>query len=388
MRSKTDRNQGAVLVMVAVCMSLFFILLAIAIDIGYMHATKAELQHAADSAALAGAFDLAGETPDPVGLAQEYAGYNQAAKVSLDVPSEDVTVGWMENPIDLHSEIETESGHDPNSVEVTTRRSSTVNGPLDLFLGAFTGLDSVNIATRARAVLERRIIGFDAPEGGGEQTVSLMPFSVLIDDWNDKIVNGNGEDTFTFTLVDDDSGTVTNGADTVPEIKMYPYPHNQGGNNPPGNFGTVDIGPGGNSTNDLVRQILHGISDEDLDAIDGELDGEGRLILSEEDEITHQRYILLEGDTGLSNAIKDALEKIIGHTRTILLHSEVQNPGNNAIFKIVGFERVVILEVHMTGNPKWVKVQPNGDTGNSTGTGVFAPDAPVSGTLFMVGLTR
>ncbi|NPU97453.1 MAG: hypothetical protein HPY51_09575 [Candidatus Omnitrophica bacterium] len=401
MRKKHEVESGAVLVLVAICMSLFFILLAVAIDIGYMHATKAELQHAADAAALAGAIELAEAAPDPVGRAQEYGGYNEAAKVALtEMPESDVIVGYMENPLDIHAEIDTESEDDPNSVEAVTRRTTDVNGPLQLFLGAFTGLDEVNIAAKGRAVYTRKIGGFmpDAPggtEGGGGGIPNVMPFAIHIDLWK-KMLEGpvDGSKVFDDYSYDEKqpvgpSRVVEGKTDDKFEIKMYP---NDKDESSPGNYGTVDIGNPNNSVPDIRDQIRNGISEEDVEYIGGSLDVVDNFEL---DGTTPCNCLWLEADPGISAGFKDALEDEIGVPKVILLFDDMlyDDGGNTSAYRIIGFGAVVILEVKMTGNPKYVRIQPTGEInlgGDSDhwGTPIFNPDSPESENMYMTGLTR
>ena len=58
------------------------------------------------------------------------------------------------------------------------------------------------------------------------------------------------------------TGVVADGTDGILELNLYPG--GGAGQLPPGNFGTVDIGSPNNSTADLTRQILYGISEDDL----------------------------------------------------------------------------------------------------------------------------
>ena len=106
---------------------------------------------------------------------------------------------------------------------------------------------------------------------------------------------------------------------------------------PPGNFGTIDIGPNVNSALDAERQIRYGVSAEDLSYYPNGfvLGDDGTLVVN--------------GDTGLSAGFKDGLEAIKGQPRTLPLFSTVENPGDNAMFTIVGFGGIRILNVKMTG---------------------------------------
>jgi len=68
--------------------------------------------------------------------------------------------------------------------------------------------------------------------------------------------------------------------------------------------------------------------------------------------------VILNGDTGISAGFKDELDFIKGNPRTIPLYSTVSGPGNNAMFTIVKFAGIRILDVKLTGSPKYVTVQP------------------------------
>lgn len=123
------------------------------------------------------------------------------------------------------------------------------------------------------------------------------------------------------------------------ECNLYPQ-----GTGSPGNRGTVDIGSANNSTNDLSRQIVHGISKQDM------LDLNQPLVLDANGEL------LLNGDTGISAGVKDELASIIGQTRVIPIFREVNGNGNNAYYTIVKFAGVRILEVKLTGRMSGKKV--------------------------------
>lgn len=101
-----------------------------------------------------------------------------------------------------------------------------------------------------------------------------------------------------------------------------------------GNFGTVDIGSGSNSTSDISRQILYGISEDDLSYLPN-----SSLSLP----------MILQGDTGVSAGIKDELEMIYGECRAMILFSQMENPGNNASFEAVDMAGIRVMHVEMTG---------------------------------------
>jgi hypothetical protein len=116
----------------------------------------------------------------------------------------------------------------------------------------------------------------------------------------------------------------------------------------PGNRGTVDIGSNNNSTRDIARQILEGVTAEDLAHHGGslEFDSNGELFLN--------------GDTGISAGVKDELASIKGQPKVIPVFSGVSGNGNNAQYTIVEFAGICILDVKLTGSAhsKRVIIQP------------------------------
>ena len=215
------------------------------------------------------------------------------------------------------------------------RRQSWSNGELPLFFGGLTGRDSQSLQTTATAAMFSQIIGFNEPESG--ESIGILPIALDMPSW-EAAVNGTSEDDYAF-----DGGVVGDGSDGVFEANLYPK-----GTGSPGNRGTVDIGGANNSTNDLSRQVLHGISRQDLIDLGKPLkfDANGELELN--------------GDTGISAGIKDELAALIGKTRIIPIFTRVQGNGNNAQYTIVRFEGVRILDVKLTGpkSQKRVMIQP------------------------------
>jgi hypothetical protein len=119
------------------------------------------------------------------------------------------------------------------------------------------------------------------------------------------------------------------GSDGVLEVDIFPRDDYTSGN-----AGTVDIGSSSNSTSDLARQIINGVSTEDLSYLPG-----GQLSLP----------MSLQGDTGVSAGIKDELESIYGQCRSMLLFSTVNFPGNNAQFEVIDLAGIRIMQVELTG---------------------------------------
>ncbi len=112
------------------------------------------------------------------------------------------------------------------------------------------------------------------------------------------------------------------------------------GTGSPGNRGTVDIGSSNNSTADIARQIVHGISPSDFAQLGGKLefDDSGKLYLN--------------GDTGISAGVKDELASIMGQPRIIPIFSTVSGNGNNATV----YDRQMAGRSHRECEAHWVDV--------------------------------
>ena len=155
-------------------------------------------------------------------------------------------------------------------------------------------------------------------------------------------MNGGGTDDWSW---DPNSKHVSMGGDGQREVNLYPQ-----GSGSPGNRGTVDVGGANNSTCDLARQILDGVSPQDMQA----LADSGRQL-----QFDSSGNCDLNGDTGISAGVKDELTSIVGKPRVIPVFSTVVGPGNNAEYTIVKWQGVRIVDVKLTGpmSKKHVTIQ-------------------------------
>jgi len=339
--------------LVAVICPVLFAFAALSIDVGALYDAKAELQRSADAAALAGAGALINERRlrNNGGMdleidfavrhtAQEYVQRNrvlgQAPTVHLNTSNSiggDIVLGTLSDLTNYHEPLSIGNPDEFNSVRVCVRRDPERNGPVGLFFARIMGRYTANVQASATATIEDGVVGYSV--GPNTSNAELMPFALHVDVWN-ALLEGTSPvgDQYAY---DPNTGEVDSGSDTLLEINMYPG----GGIDqlPPGNFGTVDIGGSNNSTADIERQIIDGISAEDLAYHGGEL------------KLGDDGTLILEGDTGLSAGFKDELEAIIGQPRAIPLFSSVSGVGDNAEFVIVGFAGIRIMHVRLTGAP-------------------------------------
>ena len=221
-----------------------------------------------------------------------------------------------------------------NAVRVCVRRDEIRNGPVQLYFARILGIGAKNVVAEATAAIKDGVIGYKVTEQTGN--ADLLPFALHIDSWN-ALLSGSFTTGDNYA-VDPDTLAVGLGSDGKLELNLYPG----GGINqlPPGNFGTVDIGNNSNSSADIERQILYGVNAADLAYFGGEL------------KLGADGTLPLQGDTGLSAGFKDALAAIKGQPRAIPLFSQVESPGNNAVYTIVGFAGVRIVNVKLVGAMK------------------------------------
>jgi hypothetical protein len=160
-----------------------------------------------------------------------------------------------------------------------------------------------------------------------------------LETWN-ALLAGQTTDQWTW---DEHTKSISAGGDGVKEANLFPQ-----GTGSPGNRGTVDIGGSNNSTADIARQIVYGLSSADLAYFGGEI------------KFNQQGELDLNGDTGISAGVKDELASIKGQPRLIPIFSKVVGPGNNANYTIVQWAGIRIMEVKLTGamSQKRVIIQP------------------------------
>ncbi len=353
------RNRsGSVLVFTAVMMIVMFAMVAFAVDIGYLQVVRSELQTCADSAAMAAAWELIDEdvltgTSNPVLVleasrdrASNFASWNRVAGSAPALGADDITIGYRADPEDSVSPMDFSDPNIFNAIRIRVQRTEAQNGSVSLFFARILGIDSSDQHAEATAMFLNNLSGFKVPTNG--ENLDIMPFAIDLPTWESlfgadgKLNPAGHDDNWAWTKDENnpDQGTLGPGSDKIPEINLYPE-----GIDAPGNRGTVDIGSNDNSTADIARQILNGVTEADLAHHGGKLQFENG-------------EILLNGDTGISAAVKAQLEAIVGETRIVPVFSAVVNPGNNCQYTIVRFVGIRILDVQLTGINKSVTIQP------------------------------
>lgn len=180
-RSRTIRRRGVVAVQVAVMMAVLIGFAALAFDVGAIHNTQADLQRAADAAALAAAARLADYSQgDPIpaarALAHEYVGRNPALGRNLLLAENDVTFGravydgdsntYQFNPTDIF----------PDSARVQVRMTSdSPNGAMPLYFARIFGKNTTEVWAEAIAMMVPRDIAIVADLSGSHNDDSEFP---------------------------------------------------------------------------------------------------------------------------------------------------------------------------------------------------------------------
>jgi len=378
--------------------------LAMTVDIGWLVLVEGQLQNAADSSSKASAAQLIDEgilsgNPSQVDdiveardFAETFAAHNTAARVSLLLDRNDlnetdggIVVGYIQDPLDLNDPLQTDSVSEYNSVQVTASLSQEINGPLAMFLGAFSGMDNIDVSAQATATVDDRIIGFEIID---DENLQMLPFAIYEDAWEEAFDGAQHDpgstcphepdvDNYSYN---ESTGLVVTGSDGIPEISVYPNSTTvctQPG--APGNFGTVDIGPDNNSTSALIDQILYGVTQADLDIIGG-------MTLADDDEDgIYSKW--LNGNTGVSTSIRSSLISIEGKPRLLPLYRTLVGTGDTATYEIVRFVGVRVVDVQLTGalTDRHLVVQPCLITSSQA---VIDPDAPKSHYVYAIAITR
>jgi Flp pilus assembly protein TadG len=329
---RTRRRRGAVVVLIAFLMIPVLMIVAFAVDYGFLLVVQSNLQRAADSAALAAAHELVADddgSQDASGvrnMAKQYATYNTDLGQNFAVADADIEL-LRYDPATIYSGSTAYfSTGTYDTVRVTLRRDNTINSPVSLFFSKVMGFETQNVSASATAVLRRGT----AMRPGAD----VLPFSLHIDTWNAM----NLGDEFTVygdqRVLDEDGNVV------------------------PGNWGTVDIGSENNSTADISDQILNGLRQVDLDALASSTDPYGDPRIPTNTELWAPVWV--QADPGLSAGLKNAVEQIHGQQRMIPLYDSMYGSfssgssgkgkgssstggGNNPEFHVVGWGVVKVI---------------------------------------------
>jgi hypothetical protein len=346
-------RRGAMVALIAFALIMIFAFVAFTVDIGWLTVTKTQLQNAADASALGSDMNLlkgfgpgatmttAQVTTTAQNVAVTVAAANKAGDINSVYcnGSRDVQLGqyqWNGTSWTMNW------GVTPyNMSRVTLHRDIAGTGgdrPLPLFFAPVLGDKTANVEATATAAMLPGI-GFKL-SSGSSFNAGILPIALDVGTWN-ALMAGVGSDSYTYNPA---TGAVTSGADGILEVDLYP---SGSALMPPGNRGTVDIGINNNSTSTLVSQILYGVTPAQLAPYGGQL-------------IFSNTNLQLDGNPGLSAALQNALNQIIGQPRAIPIFTQVSGNGANAVYTVIKFVGVRVLNAKLSGSPsqKHVTIQP------------------------------
>lgn len=332
------QRRGVTIVLSLFLLSSLLIVTALVLDLSRISIARDELQRSADATALAACWQLFDDKINTRTFEEtirnvertssELAAANRIANQSpmLSGTLGDLQLGKFS--LSSNSFSLTKQSAELNAVRVNLRRQSEINGEVPLFFSSLLGREGQPLQSTATAAMVSNITGFRLPSSD-HANLQILPIALDLETWQN-VIAGKTDDNFRSSGV-----SVSNGSDGLHECNLYPQ-----GTGSPGNRGTVDIGSSNNSTADIRRQIIHGVSRQDM------------LDLGKPLQFDASGHLLLNGDTGISAAIKDDLASIIGQKRIIPIFTNVSGNGNTAWYTIVRFEGVRILDVKLTGPMK------------------------------------
>jgi len=358
-------RRGAVVPLCALMMIPLLGMLAFSIDAGYMALVKADLQNAADAAALAGAeklqsmyvqYNQPGQASQsrilidattnsgsnsPMATAELFAGYNKAGNVSLTVPDSDVSFGFTS----ASGSYTSPAAGFPNTIQVIVRRDTIANSPLSLFFGGILGMSSINLTATSRATIySGNVNTLQSIPGVGAH---ILPVALDYKIWDQFYQSGVSPD-----------GTVhVNFVNQLPELQVYPYPGNA-----PGSFGLLDVGPPQNNAPAFRSWIDSGETPNDINY----------LLSNNLLPVSMQNPQPWKTGPGLKSTLLTNFESQMGQPNLIPLFQAVQYPtlandytyiaasgnGQGATYAIVGFVGITISSASGNGSGMNISVQP------------------------------
>lgn len=359
----SQRKRGVTAVQVMVVFALLIGMAALAVDVGAMYNTRADLMVAADAASLAGATFYTTDTARMIRLGS-YSGYmtvsgevtsrsqaiayeNRALTVRVALSASDVVPGWLNlaspnDPIDTNG-----PAGQFNAVAVVARRThDSANGALQLWFAGIFGKSQANIIATATAVFDDRFAGYKSP--GPESP--FIPFVIQEDVFENMAVNGPDDYSY-----DSDLDVTQNFPDGLPEIKLFPYKESGGADGVgSGNFGLVSVNNPNNGTPGLDMQIRNGVTAADLEAETGSSDVP--FVDDAGAPVTYQ----MGGTPGMKTALQAAVESRVGDVIGFFLYSTLTGVGANTTYTITSMRFGRVMAVNLTGNPddRTIVIQP------------------------------
>lgn len=370
-RNSHTRRRGVVIVLALVMLVVLIGFASLTLDVGALYNARADLQNAADAAALAGASVLSEDAMAQVRIGKKtsapevtQAMYERAAAVAFRVTSfggknvilgsADMTAGWTDLASANSDVDDSTPASQFNSIHVVAHRSgASANGPVVFFFASIFGTSTADVSASATAAFDDRVSGYDPGAGGAD----LWPTTIGVDVYDSELAKNS--DSYSF-----DGENVTSDDDGVPEINLYPL------STSPGNFGLLNIGNSNQSVNNSSDQIENGVPPEKLESEIGEpildfYDDQGQLVAH-----------TIRGTPGLKASLHGVIKGRVGDIVAVPVHDGYSGSGANTKYNIVGVRFVRIMAASLQSGTKYLYVQPVTYSGPGV---VIDPNAPSSG---------
>ena len=346
------RRRGVILVLTAILLVALLSFVALAVDIGVIATARAQLKTVADSAALAGARQLASDrristtitdlTPEMT-AARSYAiaagNANSVLGQAAQLTSSNIVIGYKNVPpgnpapadapdADVHTNVPSTQY---NSVQVT----ASVTVPA-LFSAAFRATGSTVSVTSTATVELDQIKGFKSINN---LNAGILPFSIDLATYN-SMKSGSGNDSFAFNSSaynPPNSNGVTSGSDGITEGSILPVPADT-------LSGLVDYGAG-NGQSTVTSEIVNGLSPQTLSNYPN-----GTISAP-------NQFSDIPGNYLRSNSLDSSLDQIIGKVVAVPVWNTITENGQ---YNVVSFASVRVVGYNLTGNPsnRHVYIQP------------------------------
>lgn len=342
-RSRGRLRRGVVLPFLAALLVVICAMLAFALDLGRVAVCRAQLQNAADAAALAAAaalgtdnqlipYETGNQTSDIAAartLAQKFAQANSydlngAVAIVLDA-SNDVSTGALSYPYSLSSNYATSGSAVLNSVRVQTYVNPSHGGNQSFLFAPVLNQFSTAIQANATATVQlfpvastKVISGLRSP---------FLPITMSLSDWEQMVNKKTGTDTLSY---DSSTGKVVSGSDGLYEQQLYP-----GSNTSSSNNGLIQFGTSSHSNSVLSDEIANGPTSAQVLL---QWPPNGAPPWNANHEFT------INADPGWRASDFDALAQAIGQVRLIPINDGTP-PGNgaNGTYTIVKLAPVRIM---------------------------------------------
>jgi Flp pilus assembly protein TadG len=365
-RHKRPRRHAAIVPLAALLLTVFVGMLAFSIDLGYIVMVRAELQNAADAAALAGAEQLqqpfvqfyspgvqpsaqfsifnaattdSTTTTSPISTARRFAAANRAGGVSVTVPVSDISFSYWDgtNPR-VAASYPTQF---PNTVTVVTRRDKAANGPLGLFFGQIFGFSTTELTATASATIFAGDVSSLQSIAGVH--AHILPVALDMNFWTTYAKTGASPD-----------GNSYNGPNGSPQMQIYPYPKNA-----PGSFGLLDTGAPANDAPAFRNWIDLGQTPNDINY----------LVNNNLVPVSISNPEQWKSGPGLKSTLVTNFQDVMGDANLLPLFKAVNSDtsnyqaasgsGQNTTYAIVGFVGVTVTQADGSGTSMIISVQPH-----------------------------